>query len=191
MVSDVQRSWIAKTLGVALPDATGLRAEPSPGRPTGPTPPGAPPQRTARSPEAAPPANRAPDADAFRARWPDAKAAWLDALDQVNAQISQLQAAFRNTQSPLGIEIADKGLIGLTGHLQVSLRAAIIEVDGAPPDRLPPAIAGLHGAAAAMQDFLASDRVLPLLENNPFNVPVTTRSLLRAALTVIMDACAK
>ena len=131
-----------------------------------------------------------PDAEDFRRQWAGVRNSWPDALEKVGAQIGKLQIAFRNTGEPLGVEIADKGLSGLTGRLRVGLQAALIELESAADPQLPQAIAKLRSAAAAMQVFLDTDPVLPLLDGNPYGVMVNIRGVLGAALAAIDEICA-
>ena len=113
---------------------------------------------------------------------------WTAAKDQVGAQLGKLQVAFRNTGDPLAIAIADKGLNALTQRLQVGLQAALMGFDSAPPGQRGAAAAKLRAAAAEMQQFLANDPVLPMLEANPCGVLVTIRSSLGSALSGVERA---
>lgn len=129
------------------------------------------------------------DTELFQHRWRTARTAWPEALDEVNAQISKLQRALQATQAPLGLAMADQGMNALTGRLKVGLQVALMELDQAPPDRCEAAARKVRTAAAAMQQFLDTDPVLPLLENNPFGVMLTLRSRLGTALSTIQQAC--
>ena len=113
---------------------------------------------------------------------------WTAAKDQVGAQLAKLRTAFRKTGDPLAIAIADKGLNGLTQRLQVSLQAALIRFDTAPPEQRSDAAAKLRAAAAEMKQFLYSDPALPMLEANPCGVLVTIRSSLDSALSGVERA---
>lgn len=125
----------------------------------------------------------------FQQRWRTARTAWPDALDEINAQINKLQRALQATQNPLGLAMADQGMNALTGRLKVGLQVALMELDQAPPERCEVATRKVRTAAGAMQRFLDTDPVLPLLENNPFGVMLTLRSRLGTALSTIQQAC--
>jgi len=64
----------------------------------------------------------------FAKVWADAAARWRDAVD---AQISQLQSALKQTDDEELHEIAEFGLNGITGGTKVKLMAAIRDVSSA------------------------------------------------------------
>ncbi len=105
---------------------------------------------------------------------------WRDAKDQANVEIGQLQSALRGTRVPLFEKIADQGLNAITGRLQVGLQAALM--DGS-KDKA-------RAAVADFRSFLATNALLPLLEQNPFGVKVTLRTELPRALDAIEKALA-
>jgi hypothetical protein len=123
---------------------------------------------------------------------PKALPVWTAAKDEVAAQIAKLQTAFRNTGRPLALRVADKALTGLTQRLQVghqaALQAALIEFDNASVDKRAQAAAKLRTATGNMKRFLATDPMLPLLEENPLGVLVTIRSTLTTALITFEKA---
>src|SRR5262249_59631969 len=68
-----------------------------------------------------PRAEKAPPADfpeaaerAFLSRWEPARDAWRDAIESVDAQISQLQVAMKDSGFPEISAVADAGLNGAT-----------------------------------------------------------------------------
>jgi hypothetical protein len=102
-------------------------------------------------------------------------AIFVAAKDAVDAQVSALQAAFRGTDHPLSAEIADRGLIGLSRSLFVPLQTALREYGGAAPAKRADAARALKAALADVESFVATDKVLPHLERNPFGVAFTAR----------------
>ena len=106
---------------------------------------------------------------------------WRDAKEVLDRQISALQAAFRGVDHPLGQQIADKGLAGFSGNVQVGIMAALMEFKAAgAADRAARAAAVLK-ATGRLRGFLASDPALPLLEDNPFGIALDLRAVLGQA----------
>ncbi len=110
---------------------------------------------------------------------------WLDAKETIDDAISKLQAQMRDVPHPLLARVADQGLSGLTGRLRVGLQVALTEYDRAASTDRPTLVPKVQSALAAFRTFLDTDRVIPLLERNPFQVPVTIRATLGAALDTI------
>src|SRR5262249_37564513 len=74
---------------------------------------------------------------AFLSRWDPARDAWRAAIESVDDQISQLQAAMKNSGFPEISAVADAGLNGATGNHKVPVLAAVRDVDSsAGPARL-------------------------------------------------------
>ena len=111
--------------------------------------------------------------------------AWNDARDIVNGQISKLQAKLRQANDPDFAYIAEYGLNGITKRLQVGLQAALMEFDNASGDNREKARARARAAIKEFDSFLASDKVVAVLEENPFGSPVTLQSTLGRALNRI------
>jgi hypothetical protein len=108
-------------------------------------------------------------------------AVWRTAKERVDVQVSQLQGALRQTKDPACLRIAEMGLNGVTGNLQVGLQVALTEYDGS----------GGHdpklGAKAAAivteyQQFLQSNKVIALCDENPFGIRCDIRGTLLGAL---------
>jgi hypothetical protein len=110
---------------------------------------------------------------------------WIDAKEEAGAQIGKLQEAMRGLGHPLFARLADQGLNGITGRLQVGLQVALTELDGASGEARVKAQQKARGAVADLRSFLSTDPVLPLLEDNPLGVPVTLRAGLSHALDTI------
>lgn len=113
---------------------------------------------------------------------------WRDARDRANDQIGKLQGAMRGTRHPVFVRVADQGLNGVTGRLQVGLQVALMEVDAATGPARAQARAKALSALEEFRSFLASDPVVPLLEANPMKVVVDLRGNLGQACTAIEQA---
>ena len=123
--------------------------------------------------------------------WPQPKmltAIFLDAKGTVDAQVSQLQVAFRNVAHPVGTEVADRGLIGLNRSMFVPLQTALRDYAGAAPARRGDFGPKLRAAIDNVAAFIAGDKVLPFLEGNPFGVTVTIRATYTTALRQMQAA---
>jgi hypothetical protein len=114
---------------------------------------------------------------------------WADAKEAAGVQIGRLQAAVRGLDHPL-LLLADKDLNGITGRLQVGLQLALTEVESTEGAARNKAREKARAAIADFRDFLRTDRVLPLVEDNPLGVTVTLRADLGQALEVIEQALA-
>ena len=110
---------------------------------------------------------------------------WQRAKDSAGAQISQLQAALRETGDPLLMRIADQGLNGITNKLQVGLQVALMEFDGAPPGQRDKQRDKAQQAVADFKKFLADEPGLPMLANNPLGVTITLREDLTRAMATL------
>lgn len=113
---------------------------------------------------------------------------WQQAKDRAGAQISQLQAALRETGHPLLMRIADQGLNGITGRLQVGLQTALTEFDAATVGKRRRQRDQAQQAIADFKKFLADDPGLPLLALNPLGVTVTLREDLVKAMHTLEQA---
>ena len=113
---------------------------------------------------------------------------WQKAKDKAGSQISQLQSALRETGHPLLMRIADLGLNGITGRLQVGLQAALMEFDGATVGKRKRQRDHAQQAIADFKKFLADDPGLPLLALNPLGVTVTVRDDLAKAMATLEES---
>jgi len=110
----------------------------------------------------------------FTAAWQ----AWQDALETVDAQISQLQSALKAQDDDELQEISEYGLNGVTGGFKVKLMAALMGVQrGNEGDK-----AKLPGLIDGLRDVLDSDERIEACDENPFGVAVTIRSTIGGAL---------
>jgi hypothetical protein len=115
---------------------------------------------------------------------------WQAAKDRANEEIGKLQDALRATRYPLFERIADQGLNGITGRLQVGLQTALMNLDDANGPARADAGVKARQALADFRAFLDSDPLLPLLEENPLGVNITLRMTLPEALDQIEKALA-
>ena len=107
---------------------------------------------------------------------------WLAAKEAAAAQIAALQAAMRDLGRPVFERIADQGLNGVTGWLQVGLQAALMDAERASGQAAAAARQKARTAVSEFRSFLAADPVVPLLEENPLGVKVSLRASLGRAL---------
>jgi hypothetical protein len=138
-------------------------------------------------PEDTPRAGNSPDQSARTVRPLEV---WLAAKDVAGKQIAALQAAMRAQPHPMFPRLADRGLNGITGRLQVGLQAALMDLDRAASVGQGAARANARKAVADLRSFLATDAVVPLLERNPLGVAVDLKGGLGAALDAIDRALA-
>ncbi len=103
---------------------------------------------------------------------------WIDAKEEVDAGISQLQNALRNTGDEDLEQISEFGLFGASSGENVALLTALREADSGAEDGLEK----VRDAVADYEDFLAGAPIIDLIENNPFCVAVPLRKTLGAAL---------
>jgi hypothetical protein len=110
---------------------------------------------------------------------------WIAAREQVGEQITKLQDAMRGTKYPLLEKLADRGLNGITGRLQVGLQVQLMELDQSDAAGRSQAAGKVRTGIADFRAFLQTDRIVPLIEKNPFGVPVTLSASLGEALAAI------
>ncbi len=106
-------------------------------------------------------------------------AIWAAARDEVDDGINKLTRALRETGDVDLVRIAEYGLNGATDQQGVALMVALREADAA---GTPQARDRLLAATGAFRTFLKGSRLVALLEDNPFGVPLPLRSRLGAAL---------
>jgi hypothetical protein len=111
---------------------------------------------------------------------------WWDTKDAVNAQIDALRHAFLATGHPLAQEACEKGLGAFTGGLLARFQAAVIEYRNASPSARTTAATKLKRYADQLAGFVLSNRMLAILEANPFGVRVTIRRDVPAVLAKIL-----
>jgi hypothetical protein len=115
---------------------------------------------------------------------------WRAAREKVGAEIGALCVHLSGTTDPELQRIATFGLNGATGKLSVSLLVALSEADAATADQRPVALAKARDLIGDYRSFLQQNRLVRLLDENPFGVTVSIRATLGAALTAIDQALA-
>lgn len=114
--------------------------------------------------------------------WAAARDNWRAAGEAVDAQISKLQAALRNSGDDMLEDIAEFGLNGITGGHRVRLAAALQALDPGKPavfaKLAPPTLKVIRDYLA----FLTGDEAIEVCDLNPLGVPVSIRATLGPAL---------
>src|ERR1700722_15975582 len=162
---DAGRAWVQRVLGVSFPPQAGRL--------------GAAAGKAAND-----------DGCDFAKAWADAAARWRDASDAVDAQISQLQSALKQTDDEELHEIAEFGLNGITGGTKVKLMAAIRDVSSAGAV-VPPAVVGkARQAVVQFGSQIEGDERVDACDENPFGVTVSIRASFAPALAGLEKALA-
>lgn len=115
----------------------------------------------------------------------DPQAIWRAAKEQVDTGISQLQARLKGYKDPVMDRIAEFGLNGITEGQQTALNAALFDFNKASGAARIAAAQALDKQAESYRSFVASNRVMLLVEKNPFGVALPIRKELSAALDQI------
>jgi hypothetical protein len=108
---------------------------------------------------------------------------WIDAKEEIDAGIGQLQRVLGKSDRPGLRLIAEYGLNGLTQRESVGMMVALRNFDADPAAE--PARKKLASAAQAFRTVLGTHPIMPLLENNPFGVALPVRATLGKALDAI------
>lgn len=119
------------------------------------------------------------------ARRPALAPVWNEAKEQMDASLTALCNAVREVEHPLTERLVDSGLSGFTGRVMAPLTAALLSYDAAATGAAGQAVLSRLQEVRA---FLAGDRVIGLIEDNPFGVPVAVRAPLLGALARIEKA---
>jgi hypothetical protein len=130
-------------------------------------------------------------AEDFRASWQSARAAWQDASDRVDEQLSALRRVLLASGDPELGQIAEVGLNAVTGNNRVRLMAAIREIDAAPGLAPQPLLKRARAAIDGLETSIASDTRVVACDGNPFDVPVSIGATLGPALAKLRQAIAK
>jgi hypothetical protein len=131
----------------------------------------------------------------FKSLWPKAKSAWLDALDTVNGQLEKLRRELIGIDDAELKRIAEFGLNAITADHKVPLQAAIIDVDeatagGTTGEAAVKAVAKAKDLVVEFRDHIDTDERVEACDDNPFDVKVTIRESLDAALAQMEQALA-
>jgi hypothetical protein len=114
--------------------------------------------------------------------WPTARAAFDQAIADIDKQISALQAALKSSDDDVLEEIAEFGMNGITGNHRVKLMAAMMEMGGGDPAVVKQSAQKLIKLAEEFKTFLEGDERVEVCDENPFGVPVSIRATLGGAL---------
>ena len=114
--------------------------------------------------------------------WEQAVASWQDASEDVDAQISQLQAALKQSDFSFLHKIADAGLNGITANHKVPVLAAIQDVNRASGNGRQKAAKKARSSVDAFIAHLNGDARVQACDDNPFGVSVGIKSTLVPAL---------
>ena len=123
--------------------------------------------------------------DQFPQNWEQAKVAWLDAVDKVNAQLNSLRAELLNQEDSELKQIAEYGLNAVTDNHRVPLQASIINVDKAVGQAKAKFIVKTREFVEEFRDHIDTDEQVEACDENPFGVAVTIRNSLGGALTAL------
>lgn len=115
-------------------------------------------------------------------RWREAREAYLDATDEVNAQISALQAMLKRSDDEELVAIAEFGMNGVTGNFRVPMMAAMRDLEGASGADTKKAAAKLLTAIGNFRSHIDSSEEVEAVDENPFGVKVSIRQTLGGAL---------
>lgn len=113
----------------------------------------------------------------------DALAAWRDALETVNGQVSDLQKVLRASPDDELHDIAEFGLNAMTGNYRIKLQAALLEA----PDN-PVKAAAASRLAGSFAAHIAADKRIAASDANPFGVSMSIRATLGPALAALQKA---
>jgi hypothetical protein len=100
---------------------------------------------------------------------------WWDTKDKVNEQIERLRHVFLATGHALAQAACEKGLGAFSGGMLTRFQAAIIDYNQAATTARPDKSQRVRQLGDALTKFISGNATLPILEKNPFGVPVTIR----------------
>ena len=130
---------------------------------------------------AAPPTSESGPADIL-ARWRAARDGWQSAVERVNSQIDALAKALRATGDTDLAEIADTGLMTVTGGFRTKMTAAMHELGTDDAAKLRKNGGKAAGFAEKLKAQLDSDAKVAGCDANPYGVAVSIRATLGPAL---------
>ncbi len=116
------------------------------------------------------------------AAWREARTTYLDATDEINAQISALQAALKRSDDEELEAIAEFGLNGVTGNFRVPMMAAMRDLEGARGADVKKAATKLLDAIGKFRAHIDGSEEIEAVDDNPFGVTVSIRKTLGGAL---------
>jgi hypothetical protein len=107
---------------------------------------------------------------------------WNEAKDAVDRALDALCTAVKDFDDPLTEQLVHAGLPSVTGRLVTPLMAALLSYDKNPSEDEARAVLP---RLESMRAFLATDRVVALIEDNPFGVAAGVKEPLLGALARI------
>jgi hypothetical protein len=107
---------------------------------------------------------------------------WRTAREAVGTGLTKLQSVLKGKEEPAFHRVAEFGLNGITGRLQVGLEVALLECESS-GGRDPKAKAKAAKVAADFRKFLQTDAMVRLVDENPFGVAIDLRGQLLPVLT--------
>ncbi len=110
---------------------------------------------------------------------------WAAAREKTAEQIGTLRERLSGMPDPDLQRLATFDLNGTTSERSAALLTALSEVDGAAPDRQPDARAKARRLISEFSDYLKTDALTRVLDDNPLKEPVAIRETLGAALAEI------
>jgi hypothetical protein len=120
--------------------------------------------------------------------WQAACQAFETATYSVDAQITDLQGALRDSDDLELQDIAEFGLSGFTGDTRVPLLAALHEAGRTDMGRVKAASSKIMQAIAAFRSQIMSEPRIAACDNNPFGVNVSIRDTYDGALEQLETA---
>jgi uncharacterized protein involved in exopolysaccharide biosynthesis len=120
--------------------------------------------------------------------WQAASHAFRVATDQVDGQISALQAELRQSEDDELVEIAEFGLNGITGNTRVPLLASLMDAKTGSRQDLITAGPKIEGAAQAFLNQLASEPRVAACDENPYGVPMSIYATYSDAVQQLLTA---
>jgi hypothetical protein len=121
-------------------------------------------------------------------RWTAARAAWQDAIEAVDSQISALQRALRETGDEELEEIAQYGLNAVTNNHKVPVMAAVMEIGSGSAESLAKSGPKALAAVQAFKKHIESDQRVAACDQNPLGAAVAIRATLGPALAKLEAA---
>lgn len=110
---------------------------------------------------------------------------WLDAKGQVDATLSPLMSELAKSDDPNLTRIARFGLSGVTKGNNSALMAAILNFNGSSGAARAGSAQALGKEIDTYSEFLGSDPIVALCENNPFGHALAIRAPLIKALNTM------
>jgi hypothetical protein len=131
--------------------------------------------------------NAADEAE-IRRQWAAAKQTWLDCIETVDKQISQVKSRMVACGIPEFKALAERGLPALTENHKTPVMRALFELNGEPGQPRKSAAAKAQAAIAAFRGHIGSSHLMAALDEHAeaaFEVPMTLRTELEQGLSAL------